>query len=203
MHSFWLRRGGLMKRLPWSIRSKGPHPLLSQPCSWRLSRLSPPLMRRDSNGVELVARLEKVAFGTGALDLLVTAYRTSPELLAVLLRASRDPERIGRFVRKLGDEDLARAVGHPLILSEDDQRQRLSPRERDVYELLRQGLSNRQIAEALFISEGTAKLHTHHIFNKLGTRSRTALVIQAALEGCESGDFRDWKLGRRSRVIAL
>ena len=35
---------------------------------------------------------------------------------------------------------------------------------------------------ALVISEATAKLHTHHVLEKTGMRSRTEIVIQAALE---------------------
>jgi DNA-binding NarL/FixJ family response regulator len=68
------------------------------------------------------------------------------------------------------------------LATDDDPRERLSPREREVFDLLRQGLSNRQIAEILFISESTVKVHAHHIYDKLGTRSRTALAVQAALE---------------------
>ena len=56
----------------------------------------------------------------------------------------------------------------------------LKPREFEVYELLCAGLSNRQIGECLFISEETAKAHAHHIFDKLGIRSRQALAIDAA-----------------------
>lgn len=140
------------------------------------------LKHQEASAPHLVARFEELAFSTGAVDLLVTMYRASAQLLATLLHASRSPERIGSLIRRLGDDDLARAVGRPVVLSEDDQRELLSPREREVYELLRHGLANKQIAEALFISEATVKLHAHHIYDKLGTRSRTALAIQAALE---------------------
>ena len=58
----------------------------------------------------------------------------------------------------------------------------MTPREREVFELVRQGLSNREIARLLFIEESTARVHTHHIYDKLGTRSRVALRVQAALE---------------------
>ena len=64
-----------------------------------------------------------------------------------------------------------------MILSGASQR-----REREVYDLLGQGLTNLQIAQLLFISEGTVKVHVHHIYDKLGIRSRTALAVQAALE---------------------
>ena len=130
--------------------------------------------------IDRVLELEDAAFSTGAVDLLVTAYRSTPQLLPILLRGSREPERLGRLLRAARDEDLAHAMGH--ALSVDDPKTRLTPRERDVHELLRQGLTNLQIAELLFISEATVKAHVHHIYDKLGVRSRTALVVQAALE---------------------
>ena len=123
---------------------------------------------------------EVTAFDSGALDLLVMAYRACPELLGRLLRQSRDTTRLSVLITQVGDGDLARAVGHTSAL--DDRPVRLTPREREVYALLREGLSNREIATALVISEATAKLHTHHVLEKTGMRSRTEIVIQAALE---------------------
>ena len=80
----------------------------------------------------------------------------------------------------MGDVDLASAVGQPIAFK--DKRLLLSPREREVYELLRGGLTNRQIGKLLFIEESTVKAHTHRIYDKLGVRSRNALTVQAALE---------------------
>ena len=51
------------------------------------------------------------AFSVGGLDLLVTAYRSTPELLAVLLRTATSSRRVRDLVRRIGDDDLARAVG--------------------------------------------------------------------------------------------
>ena len=62
-----------------------------------------------------MVELEHAAFRTGALDILVTAYRSSPELLTVLLRASTQQERI-TALNAAHDEDLARAVGQPYSL---------------------------------------------------------------------------------------
>jgi DNA-binding NarL/FixJ family response regulator len=56
----------------------------------------------------------------------------------------------------------------------------LSEREREVYGLLCEGLSNAEIAKRLFISPSTVKVHVHHVFDKLGIRSRTAVAINAA-----------------------
>lgn len=52
----------------------------------------------------------------------------------------------------------------------------LTPREREVLELLAHGLSNRQIAERLGISEHTAKFHVAAVSGKLGAASRTEAV---------------------------
>jgi DNA-binding NarL/FixJ family response regulator len=138
------------------------------------------LRQRDESAFDLVSELIDSACSRSAFDLLVVAYRSTPDLLAVLLRHP-DRERIVELIRSVHDEDLAKALGVP-VGAEDHPRTRLTPREREVFELLRQGLSNRQIARLLFIEESTVKVHTHHIYDKLGTRSRTALAVQAALE---------------------
>jgi DNA-binding NarL/FixJ family response regulator len=55
----------------------------------------------------------------------------------------------------------------------------LSEREAEILKLLAQGMSNREIAETLFITEGTAKNHISNIFSKLGVRDRTQAVLRA------------------------
>lgn len=55
----------------------------------------------------------------------------------------------------------------------------LSEREIEVLRLLASGLSNREIAEKLFISAGTAKTHIHHLCGKLEVRNRTEAAIKA------------------------
>src|SRR5665811_1834860 len=55
----------------------------------------------------------------------------------------------------------------------------LTPREMEVLELLVAGRSNRAIADALFISVATVKVHVTHILGKLGVSSRTALIASS------------------------
>ena len=59
----------------------------------------------------------------------------------------------------------------------------LSPREKEVLSLVAQGLSNREIGLALFISPVTVKVHVRHIFEKLGVKSRAAAAIRASQLG--------------------
>jgi DNA-binding CsgD family transcriptional regulator len=54
----------------------------------------------------------------------------------------------------------------------------LSPREREVLELVRDGLRNAEIAEALWVSPGTVRKHLENIYEKLGVHTRTAAVAR-------------------------
>lgn len=55
----------------------------------------------------------------------------------------------------------------------------LTERERDVLVLIGEGRTNAEIAEALFVGEGTVKTHINHLFSKLNLRDRAAAVIFA------------------------
>ncbi|MDB9526451.1 response regulator transcription factor [Oscillatoria sp. CS-180] len=56
----------------------------------------------------------------------------------------------------------------------------LTPRERDVLALIGKGANNREIAQALFLSEGTVKNHVTSILSRLGLRDRTQAALIAA-----------------------
>jgi DNA-binding NarL/FixJ family response regulator len=51
----------------------------------------------------------------------------------------------------------------------------LSPREREILELIRQGMTNDEIAERLGIKVGSTKIHVHNILAKTGAKSRREL----------------------------
>jgi ATP/maltotriose-dependent transcriptional regulator MalT len=111
----------------------------------------------------------------GYFDSIVTAARAFPELV----RAGSTSESCARILTLVlsasSDIDLGRRAGleMPRVLR---RHERLSPRERDVYELIAQGRSNKEIARTLFISESTAKVHVRHIFEKLGVHTRAELA---------------------------
>ncbi len=59
----------------------------------------------------------------------------------------------------------------------------LTPRETEVMSMVAQGLSNRQIAEGLLVTEGTIKIHIHNIYGKLGINNRVDLTLYAQKKG--------------------
>ena len=61
---------------------------------------------------------------------------------------------------------------------DDAKRESLSitRRELEILELIAQGLSNREIAEKLYVSENTVKTHSSRVFDKLGAKRRTQAV---------------------------
>jgi LuxR family maltose regulon positive regulatory protein len=110
----------------------------------------------------------------GYIDPFVTAYRACPTVLRVILESTRfGVAEVSQILRRTNDMPLlersARREGSGLAS--------LSAREVEVSELLARGMSNREIADVLCITEVTAKAHVRHILEKLGARSRT----QAAL----------------------
>jgi DNA-binding NarL/FixJ family response regulator len=59
----------------------------------------------------------------------------------------------------------------------------LTPREQEVAALIAAGLTNREIARRLIVTEGTAASHVAHILGKLGLRSRVQVGVWAAAQG--------------------
>jgi DNA-binding NarL/FixJ family response regulator len=53
----------------------------------------------------------------------------------------------------------------------------LTPRQRDVFGLIVQGMSNKEIARNLHLAEGTVKIHIKALFTKLGVRRRAAVAV--------------------------
>ena len=89
--------------------------------------------------------------------------------LGMTLRRRSPPEVVVREV----------AVPVPARFERDEARRAelaITPRELEILELIAAGLSNREIAERLFVSENTVKTHASRLFDKLGARRRTQAV---------------------------
>ena len=97
---------------------------------------------------------------------LVAAIRTVHEGNALL-----DPAVTARLLEQLADEPPAQTA------------ELLTPREREVLALVRQGLANKAIARELGVSEKTVKTHVSNILGKLGVADRTQAALYAVREG--------------------
>jgi DNA-binding NarL/FixJ family response regulator len=100
---------------------------------------------------------------------------TQRELLATIRRVQRgeaalDPDTVVRVLGHIADDTSSSA--HLSAVQ-------LSPRERQVLQLLAQGLTNREIARALTVSASTIKIHVEHILAKLGVSDRTQAAVRA------------------------
>jgi ATP/maltotriose-dependent transcriptional regulator MalT len=114
---------------------------------------------------------------SGNADSFVVAYRLAPKLLNAIAGSDialndflLSPLAIydGRLAEKAGLSQTGLGMRPATLLTD---------REEEVLELLRQGMSNREIAQALWIAQSTAKVHVRHIFEKLGVRSRTEAAL--------------------------
>lgn len=81
--------------------------------------------------------------------------------------------------RSIDADLLQRALDISLDGGRSDPLTRLAPRERQIAELVAQGLRNREIAHRLAMSEGTVKVYLHAIYQKVGVENRTALALMA------------------------
>ncbi len=115
------------------------------------------------------------------------------ELLNAVRRASRgEPQlspdislKILGLLRSGREERLLEQVRDRLVKDglREQEPPSLTEREKEVLQLLAQGQSNKAIAEKLFISVSTVKVHTRNIYRKLGTKDRSSAVLLALRKG--------------------
>ena len=113
------------------------------------------------------------------VDGLIAAYRGFPELARRIAANQAHASWLMALMERANDYELAQIVGLGRVGGENH----LSRREAEVFGLLRQGLSNREIGARLFITEDTAKQHVHRIFRKLGVKTRTEAALKVPPNG--------------------
>jgi len=111
------------------------------------------------------------AIATGVYDPILIAVRAVPDLGRRIASDRAGADWLRRILVLSCDTSLAALIGLR-VPRPAKPRQKLTPRESEVHELLSQGLTNEEIAKALYISLSTAKVHVKHIYEKLGVRSR-------------------------------
>jgi two-component system nitrate/nitrite response regulator NarP len=143
------------------------------------------------NGVEVLERLR--ARGDERPVVLLTAELGDRALLGavragvngiVLKDGAEDAlldalERVNAGERAIPQPLLQRALDLSLSGDKADPLASLAPRERQIAAKVGRGLRNREIAEALAMSEGTVKVYLHTIYQKLGIKNRTELALIA------------------------
>ncbi|MBA3733590.1 MAG: hypothetical protein H0W90_00075 [Actinobacteria bacterium] len=117
------------------------------------------------------------SLATGNADSFVVAYRLAPELLQMVVRQEMPIHEFLLRPLRTYDPKAAEKLGFAQVARRIISTSGLTDREEEVLGLLRQGLSNRQIAQTLWIAESTTKVHVRHIFEKLGVRTRTEAAI--------------------------
>ena len=113
------------------------------------------------------------------LDAFVLTVRAYPPILEFLPSEDALSRPAIAALRRASATTFLPAL-QPDEASGTDPLSALSKREREVLELLCQGMTNREIADALYISEVTVKVHVRHILKKLSVRSRTEAALLGA-----------------------
>ncbi len=99
-----------------------------------------------------------------------------------LKEAIRTVHRGERYLHPLAAGELAAMVASGAAFDEDDY-ERLTPREKQVFKLLAEGRTSREIAQELVISLKTAMTHRTNLMGKLNLHSRTELIKYAIRKG--------------------
>ncbi len=150
----------------------------------------------DMNGLEVLVRLR--AAGVQAPILMLTMSRDEADLQTALrggaqgyLLKDMDPEDLVPALQDAvrGDNVVAKElIGSLTRLVQGRQKNtpspaaplaELTPREQEILRHLAEGRSNKAIARALYITDGTVKLHVKSILRKLGVRSRVEAAVMA------------------------
>jgi DNA-binding NarL/FixJ family response regulator len=158
----------------------------------------------EMNGVEATRRI--VAEHPDTAVLVLTTYADEDGALEALRAGAR-----GLLTKDAGRDEIARALhqaaaGHITLAASVQARSLASshaapagganrrelpdgitPREAEVLALIAHGLTNREIAEHLVVSETTVKSHINHLFAKTGARDRAAAINYAHERGLAAG----------------
>jgi DNA-binding NarL/FixJ family response regulator len=151
-----------------------------------------------TSGVTLTTRLVAARPSCKVLGLSVL---DEPTIIASMLRAGASgyalktqpaSEITGAIRAVLGGErylppSIPRMTVQDLVTSDDHPLERLTRREREIFDLLIRGMSNDEVAERLYIARRTVETHRQRIMKKLATHTILEMIRVAAKQGalCE------------------
>jgi NarL family two-component system response regulator LiaR len=174
-----------------------------------VSELKPAVVLMDIvmpklSGIEATKQIKQASPAT--IILILTAYSDIRYILGLLeagasgylLKSARGHEIIGAIRAVCSGESvldpvvtrklLERVVGATKKTSDVKERGTLSQREVEILGMASKGMSNKDIADALFLSVRTVKAHLTNIFNKMGVGCRTDAIIKGLKDGYISLD---------------
>ena len=143
-------------------------------------------MGTGMHGAEAIKRLR--SDGVDVPVLVFTTYDTDADVVRAVdagaigyLLKDSTPDEIFGAVRGAvaGRSVLSPAVASRLVQQMQRPQEALTARESELLSLLAEGMTNRELGKALFISEATVKTHLGHIYAKLGVDTRSAAVSVA------------------------
>jgi len=169
-----------------------------------VSELKPDVVLMDIvmpklSGIEATKQIKRVSPAT--IVLILTAYSDIRYILGLLeagasgylLKSARGNEIIGAIRAVCSGESvldpvvtrklLERVVGTAKETDNAEERGTLSQREVEILRLASKGMSNKDIANTLFLSVRTVKAHLTNIFNKMGVGCRTDAIVKGLREG--------------------
>lgn len=143
------------------------------------------------SGIECTAQLKQLLPGLHII--MVTVYEDTERIFKALragacgyLLKRCTPEELLAAVREVrqGGAPMSREIARKVIFSFQEplavaaEMEDLSPREREILELLASGFPNKQIADRLGLTDGTVRWHLRHVYEKLHVRSRTEAALK-------------------------
>jgi DNA-binding CsgD family transcriptional regulator len=184
-------RGICSHDMPWYLREMQPFdPLNIARLSGAKKRVATLSVDSDLAPANEFHYYKKYTQSCGICDVLDFLFWDGPKAIAGLgvIKTKNDPPittetiRVARSIQPLLESKLH---SHPKIVAERLHRRlqkdyNLTEREVDVANLIRGGLTNRQISEELNIAEGTVKTHLWNLFQKLQVSNRTMISVRLA-----------------------
>ncbi|MBQ6775893.1 MAG: response regulator transcription factor [Synergistaceae bacterium] len=143
----------------------------------------------DMSGVEVAQKIKAAGYGTAIV--MLTSYDAQQYVMASLKAGAKgfvlktvSPKELTTAINTVArgglylDPEVASFMG-----SDDFSPEPLSAREREVLLLAAKGLSSKEVARRLFISERTVQTHLASIYDKLGSRNKTEALLLALKYG--------------------
>ncbi len=143
------------------------------------------------SGIECCAQLKQLL--PAVQIIMVTVYEDTDRIYKALragacgyLLKRCTPEELVAAIREVrqGGAPMSREIARKVISSFQEpltaaaEVEGLSPREREILELLAEGFPNKEIASRMGVTDGTVRWHLRHVYNKLHVRSRTEAALK-------------------------